>query len=58
MPTVPQRFPRFLAPRVRETLAETPVVLIHGPRQSGKATLAREVGERRGYRYYSFFVQR
>ncbi|MCI0434763.1 MAG: ATP-binding protein, partial [Gemmatimonadetes bacterium] len=30
------------------------VVLIHGPRQSGKTTLARAVGERRGYRYYSF----
>ncbi len=33
--------PRLLAPRVREALADTPVVLIHGPRQSGKTTLAR-----------------
>jgi len=48
------RFPRYLAPRLRESLADTPVVLIHGPRQSGKTTLARTVGERRGYRYYSF----
>jgi uncharacterized protein len=54
MPTAPRRFPRFLAPCVRESLADTPVVLIHGPRQSGKTTLARGVGERRGYRYYSF----
>lgn len=46
--------PRLLAPRVREALADTPVVLIHGPRQSGKTTLARLVGERRGYRYVSF----
>ena len=46
--------PRLLAPRVREALADTPVVLIHGPRQSGKTTLARLVGEKRGYRYYSF----
>lgn len=46
--------PRLLAPRVREALADTPVVLIHGPRQSGKTTLARLVGKRRGYRYVSF----
>src|SRR5437870_6980471 len=46
--------PRLLAPRVREALAHTPVVLIHGPRQSGKTTLARLVGEKRSYRYYSF----
>lgn len=47
-------FPRYLASRVREALADTPVVLIHGPRQSGKTTLARTVGERRGYGYFSF----
>jgi predicted AAA+ superfamily ATPase len=29
-------------------------VLIHGPRQSGKTTLARDVGEAKGYRYLSF----
>lgn len=30
------------------------MVLIHGPRQSGKTTLARVVGARRGYEYISF----
>ncbi|MDY0067872.1 MAG: ATP-binding protein [Steroidobacteraceae bacterium] len=29
-------------------------MLIHGPRQSGKTTLARVLGEPRGYRYFSF----
>jgi predicted AAA+ superfamily ATPase len=49
-----QPFPRLLAPRLREALRDTPAVLIHGPRQSGKTTLARSVGESRGYRYISF----
>ena len=30
------------------------MVLIHGPRQSGKTTLAQRVGEARGYAYFSF----
>lgn len=47
-------FSRHLAPRLREALADTPAVLVHGPRQSGKTTLARAVGEPRGYRYVSF----
>jgi hypothetical protein len=47
-------FPRYLAARLREALADTPAVLIHGPRQSGKTTLARSVGAPRGYRYVSF----
>ena len=54
MPRTAPRFPRYLAPRLREALADTPAVLIHGPRQSGKTTLARAVGEPRGYRYVSF----
>ncbi len=36
------------------SLADTPVVLIQGPRQSGKTTLARTVAEPLGYGYVSF----
>lgn len=54
MPRAPKPYPRHLAPRLREALADTPAVLVHGPRQSGKTTLARTVGEPRGYRYLSF----
>jgi len=45
---------RFLLPRLSDALADTPVVLIHGPRQCGKTTLARELGDARGYTYVSF----
>lgn len=45
---------RFLQPRVVEVLADTPVVLIHGPRQCGKTTLARQVGDAAGFTYLSF----
>ena len=37
-----------------EALADSPVVLIHGPRQCGKTTLARQVGGSMGYQYISF----
>lgn len=46
--------PRYAEPRLIEALADSPVVLIHGPRQSGKTTLAQRVGEPRGYTYISF----
>ena len=36
-------YPRFLERRVREALADTRVVLLCGPRQSGKTTLARRI---------------
>lgn len=54
MPRPSRAFPRFIASRLRDALADTPAVLIHGPRQSGKTTLARSVGEPRGYRYVTF----
>jgi len=54
VPLIARLYPRHLAPRLREALGDTPAVLIHGPRQCGKTTLARTVGEPRGYRYISF----
>jgi hypothetical protein len=33
-------YPRFIERRIREALADTRVVLLAGPRQSGKTTLA------------------
>ncbi|MBI3606668.1 MAG: ATP-binding protein [Nitrospirae bacterium] len=47
-------YPRYLHPRVIEALSDTPAVLIHGPRQCGKTTLARLVGEEAGYAYFTF----
>lgn len=47
-------YPRYAEPRLTEALADSPVVLIHGPRQSGKTTLAQVVGDRASYAYLSF----
>ena len=52
--TDPAFHPRFILPRLTEALEDTPVVLIHGPRQCGKTTLARTVGDAAGYAYASF----
>lgn len=46
--------PRLVEPALTEALADAPVVLIHGPRQCGKSTLARMLGDARGYDYLSF----
>jgi predicted AAA+ superfamily ATPase len=54
VPKASPPYPRYLTPRLREALADTPAVLIHGPRQCGKTTLARMVGEPSGYQYVSF----
>lgn len=47
-------YPRFLRPRIVEALADSPVVLIHGPRQCGKTTLSRLVGDELGLAYFTF----
>jgi hypothetical protein len=47
-------YPRHLQPRIMEELTDSPVVLIHGPRQCGKTTLARQVGDMEGFTYLSF----
>lgn len=45
---------RLVESRLEEALGDSPAVLLHGPRQCGKTTLARRVGDRRGYAYLSF----
>ncbi len=35
-------YPRWIGPRIDEALRDTPVVLLAGPRQAGKATLVRQ----------------
>lgn len=47
-------YPRLMGLPLVEALQDSPVVLIHGPRQCGKTTLARAVGEPLGYVYLSF----
>lgn len=47
-------FPRLIRTRLLEALDDTPAVLIHGPRQSGKTTLTQRVGEERDYAYVTF----
>jgi len=51
---LPADYPRFAEARLLEALADSPAVLVHGPRQSGKTTLARTVGDRLGYAYSTF----
>jgi predicted AAA+ superfamily ATPase len=45
--------PRLAERAVEEALADTPVVLVHGPRQCGKTTLTKRVGGRLGYEYFT-----
>ena len=44
-------YPRRLQSRVDDALADTPVVLLNGPRQSGKTTLVRQFADRAGHPY-------
>jgi len=47
-------YPRFARSRLEEALQDSPVVLVHGPRQCGKTTLTRMVGDAAGYEYITF----
>jgi predicted AAA+ superfamily ATPase len=53
MATNPALFDRRARPALEAALADTPVVLVVGPRQAGKTTLCRLVAERRGVRVLS-----
>ena len=44
-------YPRWIEPRIAEALQDTPVVLLAGPRQSGKTTLVRQIANDQGLRY-------
>ncbi|MEA3288424.1 MAG: ATP-binding protein [Candidatus Marinimicrobia bacterium] len=46
--------PRYILISLEEALADTPVVIIHGPRQCGKSTLAQIVAAKHGHQYLSF----
>ena len=50
----PALYPRMAATRLTAALADSPVVLVHGPRQSGKTTLARIAAGPLGYAYFTF----
>jgi predicted AAA+ superfamily ATPase len=53
MASSPALFPRHLRPALEAALGDTPVVLVVGPRQSGKTTLCRIVAEGRAARFLS-----
>ena len=41
----PSLYPRLIGPRIAEAMADTPVVLLAGPRQAGKTTLVRQISD-------------
>lgn len=43
--------PRAIAPKLLQALSDTPVVLLHGARQTGKTTLARSMEKEQGRQY-------
>lgn len=45
MNTAPSLYPRHIGARVAEAMADTPVVLLAGPRQAGKTTLVRQIAD-------------
>ena len=46
-------YPRFSEQILLRKLRRSPVVLLHGPRQCGKTTLAQEIGDAGGYEYFT-----
>ena len=43
-----EQYPRWIVGRVREALADTPVVVVQGARQTGKSTLTAELAKESG----------
>jgi uncharacterized protein len=43
--------PRLISSRLEEAMADTPAVLLAGPRQAGKTTLVKEIARQQGLRY-------
>ncbi|MFN2323055.1 MAG: ATP-binding protein [Trueperaceae bacterium] len=50
----PRLVPRLVRRRLLEALEDDPVVLVHGPRQSGKTTLVQGVGDASDRTYVTF----
>lgn len=48
------KYPRFATKKLADALRDSPAVLLHGPRQCGKSTLAQAVGEPLGFTYLTF----
>ncbi len=48
------KYPRQITGKLQAALGDSPAVLLHGPRQSGKSTLAQAVGLPLGYTYLTF----
>jgi hypothetical protein len=47
-------YPRFARARIDEALADTPAVFVNGPRQCGKTTLVRHIGDADDIPYVTF----
>lgn len=47
-------YPRFIKSRIVESLEDTRVVMLAGPRQSGKTTLVQEIARENGMTFVSF----
>lgn len=52
--TLTRLTPRLSHGILSQALEDSPVVLIHGPRQCGKSTIARMLGDAMGYAYMTF----
>lgn len=47
-------YPRGVMPKLAEALTDSPVILLHGPRQSGKTTIAHQIAKQLPYAYITF----